>query len=91
MYGRIFITGIGIISAIGRNAGETLESLRNSRSGVGPITQLDTIHKAELPVAEVRLSNKELAEMTGVAEYELTTRTTLLGLIAAGSSPARRF
>lgn len=83
MRGRIFVTGIGIISAIGRNAREALESLRDSRSGIGPITHLDTIHKAELPVAEVRLSNKELAEMTGVAEYQLTTRTTLLGVIAA--------
>jgi 3-oxoacyl-(acyl-carrier-protein) synthase len=31
----------------------------------------------------VRLSNQELAEIAGVAEYQLTTRTTLLGLIAA--------
>jgi 3-oxoacyl-(acyl-carrier-protein) synthase len=83
MRGRIFVTGIGIVSAIGRNAREALESLWNSRSGIGPITHLDTIHKAELPVGGVRLSNKELAEMIGVAEYQLTTRTTLLGLIAA--------
>ena len=89
MRGRVFITGMGIISAIGRNAAETLESLRASRSGVGPITLLDTIHKGELPAAEVKLSNAELAEIAGVAEYPLTTRTTLLGLIAAREAARR--
>jgi 3-oxoacyl-(acyl-carrier-protein) synthase len=74
---------MGIISAIGKNAGETLESLLNSRSGIGPITHLDTIHKAELPVGEVRFSNQELAGMAGVGEHQLTTRTSLLSLIAA--------
>jgi 3-oxoacyl-(acyl-carrier-protein) synthase len=83
MPGRIFVTGIGIISAIGRNAAENLDSLRNCRSGVGPITQLETIYKDEIPAAEVRLSNKALAEIAGVADHIFTTRTTLLGIIAA--------
>ena len=83
MSGRIFVTGIGIISAIGLNAGQTLDSLKKGRSGVGPIIHLDTIFKGELPVAEVKLSNRGLAEICGVAEAELVTRTTLLGLIAA--------
>ena len=34
---RIAITGIGTVSAIGSNAQETWESLRNGRSGIGPI------------------------------------------------------
>jgi 3-oxoacyl-(acyl-carrier-protein) synthase len=83
MPGRIFVTGIGIISAIGRNAGEVLDSLRTARSGVGPIIYLDTIFKGELPVGEVRFSNRELAEMCQAAEALLVSRTTLLGLIAA--------
>ena len=83
MPGRIFVTGIGIISAIGNNALETLDSLRNSRSGVGPITQLDTIHKHEIPAAEIRLSNKALAEIAGISDFNFTTRTSLLGIIAA--------
>jgi protein involved in polysaccharide export with SLBB domain len=33
MLGKIFITGIGIISTVGRNAEEVLYSLRNAWSG----------------------------------------------------------
>lgn len=80
---KIFVTGIGIISAIGGNAGEALDSLKKARSGLGPITHLDTIFKGELPVAEVRLSNQELADRCGATDGQLVTRTTLLGLIAA--------
>jgi 3-oxoacyl-(acyl-carrier-protein) synthase len=83
MPARIFVTGIGIISAIGSNAGEALDSLKQARSGVGPILYLDTIFKGELPVAEARLSNRNLGELCGVADLHLFTRTTLLGLIAA--------
>jgi 3-oxoacyl-(acyl-carrier-protein) synthase len=83
MPGRIFVTGIGIISAIGRNAGEVLDSLQQGRSGVGPMVYLDTIFKGELPVGEVGLANRELAETCGVAEAPLVTRTSLLGLSAA--------
>jgi nodulation protein E len=34
---RVAITGVGAISALGRNAGEFAESLRQGRSGIGPI------------------------------------------------------
>lgn len=34
MLGKIFITGIGIISTVGRNAEEVLYSLKDARSGV---------------------------------------------------------
>jgi 3-oxoacyl-[acyl-carrier-protein] synthase II len=50
---------------------------------MGSITQLDPIHRGELPVAEIRLSNNELAEINQVVDFSLVTRTTLLGLIAA--------
>ena len=80
---RVFVTGIGIISAIGHNAAEVLESLRNGRSGIGPITILDTLHRGDLPAGEIRLTNPELAAMAGVTDLEFLTRTALLGLIAA--------
>ncbi|HET7705576.1 MAG TPA: beta-ketoacyl-[acyl-carrier-protein] synthase family protein [Thermoanaerobaculia bacterium] len=38
---RVAITGIGIISALGRGKAETLEALRHGRSGIRPITSID--------------------------------------------------
>lgn len=86
MSDRIFVTGIGIICAIGNNAGETLASLRATRSGIKPLTILDTIYRNEIPGGEIKLTNERLAEMTGVADLEMHTRTALLGLVAAGEA-----
>lgn len=80
---RIFITGIGAITAIGRNVPEMLDNIRQRKSGVGTIEQLETAHRAEFPLAEVRLSNEELMLLAGVDPKKNHSRTTLLGLIAA--------
>lgn len=80
---RVFVTGIGIISAIGHNTAQALDSLRHLRSGVGPITILPTIHRSDLPAAEIRLTNQQLAGMAGIKDITFHTRTSLLGMIAA--------
>lgn len=82
---KVYITGTGIISAIGRNVPEVLDSLVNGRHGIGPITHIDTIHKGVIPVGEVKLTDDELAVMAGIpsTSKKVYTRTTLLGLIAA--------
>lgn len=77
----VFVAGVGVISAIGNNVAETLASFENEQAGMGDITGMDTIHKGELPVAEVKLSNDQLAGITGLPET--ISRTTLLGLAAA--------
>lgn len=83
MQARVFVTGLGIISAIGKGTGETLTSLRDFRSGIGTLTLFDSIHDS-IPVAEVGYSNKQLAELaeidTNSAPY---TRTALLAILAA--------
>jgi len=79
---RVYITGIGIISAIGNNVGEVEESLLAERSGINGITLFPTIHKDKLPLAEVKLSNLQLVEMCGKKSDRFLTRTTLLGMIA---------
>ncbi len=83
---RIFITGIGIISAIGKNIPDTFLSLSESRSGLGRIKWLDTVHKDEILVAEVPFSNEELASMAKVESLDGYTRTTLLAVIAASEA-----
>lgn len=77
----VFIAGIGVITAIGNNVAECLASFEKEGAGMADITILNTVHRNQLPVAEVKMSDKELADMTGVPER--TSRTTLLSLVAA--------
>jgi len=80
---RVVVTGMGIITAIGKNVAENFDSLYNRKHGVGPISILDTIHKKDFPVAEVKFSDKELAAISGIENAGSHSRTTLLALIAA--------
>ena len=79
---RIAITGIGAISATGRNCAETLQSLLHEQSGIGSMRVLGSVHK-ELPVGEVPFSDAELKQMAGIDLSEPMPRTALLGLLAA--------
>ena len=80
---RIFITGSGIISSLGKNLQETLDSLMAGRSGIGRIRQLNTTLKDEIPVAEVGFDHKELFGLAGIAYQEGYSRNALFGIIAA--------
>ncbi|MVT10745.1 beta-ketoacyl-[acyl-carrier-protein] synthase family protein [Chitinophaga tropicalis] len=79
---RVFITGMGMITAIGDNVAGNLHNLRLLRTGLGYTRHLDTIYKETLPVAEVVHTTEQLHELAGVAGMEGYTRTTLLGLVA---------
>ena len=74
------ITGAGIVSAIGNNQTETLEALRQGRTGIAPLTYLNTSHR-EFPVGEVKMSDEAMKQRLGIGR-EPTTRTMLLGVIA---------
>ena len=80
---RVVVTGIGIISSIGNNLQETFNSLIEKRSGIGNIDILETIHKHEFLVGEIKLTHNELIELAGVGKKSTWTRTSLLGIIAA--------
>lgn len=81
MSSSVYIAGAGVISGIGNNVAEHLRAFEEEKAGMGAITMLNTIHKGELPVAEVKLSNEKLVEMTGLPAN--TSRTALLSLVAA--------
>lgn len=81
MSGGVWIGGIGMISAIGNNVAETLESLEAGRSGVGDMQYLRSAHRGVIPVAEVPFSDEALAVSAGVPAW--ISRTALLSLIAA--------
>lgn len=87
----ILITGAGVASALGVGKADTLASLREGRSGIGPIRYLETSLR-DFPVGEVPLSNEEIASRTGAPSS--WPRTTLLSILAlqealaqAGISP----
>lgn len=76
----MFVAGTGVISAIGNSLPETLHAFQQKKSGIGAITQLETLHKNVLPVGEVKLSTEQLAKTT---KQRPVTRTALLGIHAA--------
>lgn len=82
MTNRVFVTGAGIISALGVGVDATLQSLLRGESGIREVTHVQTEHK-EFPVGEVPLSNAEMSRMLGVGYPEEELRTVLLGIIAA--------
>lgn len=77
----VFVAGTGIISAIGNNVAACLDALENDRAGMEQMHYLDSVHKQRLPVAEVKLSNDELAQLAGLPKIK--SRTALLSTIAA--------
>ena len=82
----IAVCGIGIVSAIGIGAGETLGSLRTGRSGIGKPTLLGSA--VDVPVGEVKRDNAALGELLGIPEREHPSRTALLGMAAAAQAVA---
>jgi len=80
---RVYITGIGIISSIGNDAGSAFTSLVEEKSGIGEITLLDTSLKGKFPLAEVKMTTEDLLEVVGCSGKKNLTRTALLGMIAA--------
>jgi 3-oxoacyl-[acyl-carrier-protein] synthase-1 len=82
----IYITGIGIISAIGNNVDENFQSLKEKNAGIGPVTLFDTNHK--VPVGEVKLTNEQLRSKLGLPDSGRFSRTALLGMTAVKEAMA---
>jgi 3-oxoacyl-[acyl-carrier-protein] synthase-1 len=77
----IAITGMGMISAIGRNVQENFASLTSETIGISKITQIATRHKDEIMVGEVKATNAELEKQLGL-EPNTYSRSPMLGMIA---------
>jgi len=80
---RIFITGLGVISATGFDSNGFASALKHSKSGIAKAGFLNTIHSKVFPVGEVKASNSMLLEMANCRTRGYNTRTSLLGTIAA--------
>ncbi len=51
---KVVVTGIGVVSAIGNNADDFWTSVSSGRSGIGPITKIDTAELRFKNAAEVK-------------------------------------
>lgn len=80
---KVAVTGMGIISAIGKTVDENFNSLMNSNSGISDIEYIDTNHKNEIKVGEIKLTNNELVQLLNLPEDNSFTRTSMLGAYAA--------
>ena len=73
---KIFVTRIGVVSAIGLNVEENLASLISRQTGIKKSSQHD------LMLGEVKLSDEAIIEKYNLPQKDYS-RTTLLGLLAA--------
>lgn len=73
---KIFVTGIGVVSAIGNNLEENFRSIKTGVTGITRSAGLDVL------VGEVKLSNEAIFKRFSLP-IEDFSRTTLLALMAA--------
>lgn len=74
---------MGIISSIGNNVEENLQSLMSGKHGISDIELFETRHAGSIKTGEIKLSNAELIEKLHIKDVKNATRTALLGMIAA--------
>lgn len=79
---QVVVSSMGIVSAIGLNAAENLDSLRQARSGIRPLSLIPSAHQGKLLAGEVLLANDALYQALDIPEKEAYTRTALLALLA---------
>jgi 3-oxoacyl-(acyl-carrier-protein) synthase len=78
---RVFVTGMGIISAIGETLAENHLALMAGKCGIGMSSRLASRYSGILPFGEVALETDDLKEKLHATEPGIT-RTTLLALRA---------
>lgn len=81
----IYVTGVGLISAIGNSAGQHIQSLLNAATGIGMPRIIPSRH-SNIPVGEVKMTTAELAAHTGLGEPFSRLRSVLLGAAAVNEA-----
>lgn len=79
--GRILVTGLGIISAIGDSVLQNHEALKHGICGISTLQHCDTRYSGLRPCGEIKQSTTGLKEKLQAKEPGVT-RTSLLGLHA---------
>lgn len=78
---RIFVTGIGVISAVGNTVAENHLSLKAGKAGITTLELVPSKYAGVLPFGEIKTSTASLKEKLGATEPGIT-RTILLALHA---------
>jgi len=78
---RIFVTGMGVISAIGNTVAENRLALSEARCGISALTLFATKYADSRPCGEIKLSTDDLSLQLNANEPGIT-RTSLLALHA---------
>jgi len=75
---RVVITGVGLLSSVGLNTGETWDGLLAGKSGIGPITRFDASGFAARIAGEVRgfnplnwVDKKDVKKMDAFIQYAI--------------------
>lgn len=79
---QVFVTGIGVVSALGMGVEANFNALKSEQTGVKPNTLLQNLFE-ETHVGELSKSNDELKSILGIPTEKVIPRTALLGIIAA--------
>lgn len=79
---RIAITGMGIISSIGKTVEENYDALIHQKTGISTIENIETIHKDVIKVGEIKMTNQELEQLLNLPKDNNYSRTAMLGAYA---------
>ena len=85
--GRVLVTGMGIVSALGENISENYSSLHNGLTGIGKAKYFESFYSSILPFGEVKISNMQLEEQLQL-EHTDYTRTCMLAVKACDEAIA---
>jgi len=75
---KVFVTGMGLISALGNDVKENLGSLQNTKTGIGKANYLHSNYTSNILFGEVKKSNSQLISSSDSSAEIGLTRTTLL-------------
>ncbi|MFI5155896.1 MAG: beta-ketoacyl-[acyl-carrier-protein] synthase family protein [Chitinophagales bacterium] len=78
---RIFVTGMGIISAIGKDLDTNRQALKDGKCGIRVLGLFPSRYSGILPCGEIGLQTEELRQILGAGQ-SVYTRTTLLAIHA---------
>lgn len=78
---RVFVTGLGVVSGIGIGVEKNIAAFKAGLHGMKKVTLFPT--ELDVPVSEVKSSNKKLKRLLRLKPKETFSRTSLLGMLAA--------
>ena len=79
---KVFVTGMGVISAIGNNTAENLAHLRKGKTGIAKAKYVNSNYADTRPFAEVKLSTEELRSQLNLKTTKGLTRTDYIAFTA---------